>query len=217
MSKEETVVDSADEAVDTENVEVSTEDVAKLQEELAYFKEQAEFHKTDKKKAFEQRDKAKETARVAKKDAEAKTDMEKYIETLEAEKLALNAKIVDIENKDVRNSKLSALKEFAKKQGMMEEYLDALPKLTDVNIDELDPERPVTLRIAVDTVRSKFPVFFNANSEAVDRALPNPKLNAGGIDYEKAYSELLNAKPQDRKPDHFEKLAELKEAMTATK
>lgn len=211
-------VDAADTqkvSADTETVEVKPEELLErlknLEEVNAHLQESLDFQKQESKKAFEKRDKINEQLKASKEVERSKDDLQLYVQDLEKQLAEKDKALQTINDTAVANKKLAALKEVAIQQGIKEAYLDRLDKFVDLS--EVDPEKPVSLRISVDSVKNSFPDLFSANSDAVDRALPNPKLTTGALNYDEQYQALLNTHPSKRKPDHYQKLAELKELM----
>jgi len=206
----------ADAGANERSAEELLEALKKAEEDAIYYKEQAN-------QAFEKRDKEigimkrqmKEQSKAKKDESKAASDLEKLVEGLQAQLEEKDKIIADIKLTETRNEKLGALKNYAREHGLKEAYLDRLDKF--INLDEVDPGKKVSLRIAVDTVKQNFPDLFSTNSEAVDRALPNPKLKAdGGVNYKERYQALLDTPVAKRAPDHFQKLAELKELIVQT-
>jgi DNA repair exonuclease SbcCD ATPase subunit len=204
--------ENTEETQETLSLEVLQEQLSELKKQNEHLAESVKFHKEEARRAFEKRDEVKESLRtVTKEKQSSKEDLTKYVQDLETQLKEKDAKLQTIDQQRFVDKKLSILKDVARKQGMKETYLDRLDKFVD--LDDIDPEKEISARIAVDTVRNSFPDLFAANSEAVDRALPNPKLSATGGDYKKQYQDLLSVPIHERKPDHFEKLAELKALM----
>lgn len=185
--------------------------IQELQESNAHLKESLEYQKNENKKAYDKRQKLSDEVKTLKATDSSKDDLVKYIEDLEGKVSSRDAQLLEISTREEFGKKIGALKDTASKLGLKDTYLERLDKFVDMS--EIDHEKPVSMRIAVDTMKTNYPDLFSTNGHSVDAALPSPKLGTGNGDYEKQYRDLLAVNPPDRKADHYQRLATLKELL----
>lgn len=219
MPDDKITVDSAGEepTVESDN-QPSMEDIMseinKLKEENEHWRTEADKFREQAKEAFAKRDKVKSDLRAAKESSSGKDELEEHVQKLEAKLQEKDNLLNQLEQNKIRNAKLNALQEVAKTQGLKELYLDKLERFVD--LEEVDPEKKVSLRIAVDSIKSSYPDFFSATGETVDNALPNPKLNSSGTGtYKEQYAKMLTVPRHERTAEWAAKLVELKELISS--
>lgn len=196
-----------------ENQEVSELDqiksqLAELSEINAHLSEQVKYHQTEAKKAFENRDKARNELKAIQKDS-TKDELAKYVEKLENELKDRDTRLTQIEQESSKRTKLDAVMKVAREKGLKDQYFERLERFID--LDDVNPEKEVSVKLAVEAVKNSYPDLFSTNSVAVDRALPNPKLSATGGDYKAQYEAMLKLPPAERGPDHMARLYELRQ------
>lgn len=166
-----------------------------LQEEVNKWKNEA-------KNAFNKRDKTNDEMRLLKDQDQVLAHFDK----IKAENDSLKNELLTVRVEAERKTKLDALQRVAKEQGIKERYLCSLDKF--VNLDEINTEKPVTMRFAVETVKSSFPDFFGVPGEQLDKQIPTPKpVTSVKETLQKQYQDELNKSYHER---DMKKLIDLK-------
>lgn len=213
MKKE--AVDSAGQPED-ENITDDSQDMLgyyksenqELKATLQDLKGEVEKLQSEAKNAFKKRDELKDQVRGQK-------DWEATLERIQSERDDFEAQLTNIKQEAEKTQKLEAFKRVAKKHGFKEGYLDKIDKFVDIST--LNPEKEISLNIAVESVKSEFPDLFGANSKTVDGALPNRKLGAGTLkdQHDDLWAKIQSTPSHLRKQEDIVRVAELREMIGA--
>lgn len=201
-------------AEDIKDVQSETQDNSSVSAEelVSYWKSEAEKYRNEAQNAFQARDKIKAKLKEEKASVEQKDDLLRRLEDMESQLQEKDRYINDIKVKQETQAKLDALRAVAKKQGLKDVYVDKLDKFVDLT--DVDPQKEISLKLAVDSVRTSFPDLFSANGESIDKSLPNPKLSSGSAGALKdEYDRLLKEYGKTRDPNIRVKLVEIDKMM----
>lgn len=194
-----------------ENTNKSTpdQDVHELVEhyraEAMRYKERAGYLESEMKNALQKRQETKDKA------SEGKGELLDYIEKLQSEKEALQSQLTGLTQAQVKTEKLSKVKEAFMEAGANPEFVDKLS--STVNLDDVDLDRPVTLKYMVDKTRTEWGPLFVNTSGKVDASIPAPHLRAENVgSVESIKKQLAEESAKGAKAD-FVKLKELSDQL----